>query len=353
MKILIIGNGFDLAHNLPTSYKDFIDFANVFVNYKVEPHIENLICKIKNNSLKCKLRYFFSNVNPTSRKNSEILRRLTSYTSENVWISHFRINDYPSKWIDFEAEIKKIIMELDGCSEEREFITLYSNLMYFNAKLTTKKEIQERLIKDLNDLISCFEIYLTEFVYKILSEDAMDKSPKSFFDKIGPFDKILSFNYTNTYQKKYDSNKQCEYDYIHGEANCYDESVSDKPNNMVLGIDDYLSDENRRKKLDFIEFQKFYQIILKQTGMKYKHWLTNSNSTNSIEVAIFGHSLGVTDKEILCDFLLNDNITKITIFYLDKEDLANKICNLIKLIGREELIARTGEGLILFEKICY
>ncbi len=28
-KILLIGNGFDLAHGLPTSYKDFLDFCKM------------------------------------------------------------------------------------------------------------------------------------------------------------------------------------------------------------------------------------------------------------------------------------------------------------------------------------
>ena len=28
MKILIIGNGFDLAHKLPTSYKDFLNVCD-------------------------------------------------------------------------------------------------------------------------------------------------------------------------------------------------------------------------------------------------------------------------------------------------------------------------------------
>lgn len=28
MKILVLGNGFDLDHNLPTSYMDFLHFCN-------------------------------------------------------------------------------------------------------------------------------------------------------------------------------------------------------------------------------------------------------------------------------------------------------------------------------------
>ena len=31
MNILIIGNGFDLAHNLPTTYKDFLKIIYVFL----------------------------------------------------------------------------------------------------------------------------------------------------------------------------------------------------------------------------------------------------------------------------------------------------------------------------------
>ena len=43
MEILIIGNGFDLAHKLPTSYVDFLDyfenlddksFKTLYFNYK-------------------------------------------------------------------------------------------------------------------------------------------------------------------------------------------------------------------------------------------------------------------------------------------------------------------------------
>ena len=28
MKILVLGNGFDVDHSLPTSYKDFLNFCN-------------------------------------------------------------------------------------------------------------------------------------------------------------------------------------------------------------------------------------------------------------------------------------------------------------------------------------
>ena len=33
MNILVIWNGFDLAHGLPTTYKDFLDYAHAFKYY--------------------------------------------------------------------------------------------------------------------------------------------------------------------------------------------------------------------------------------------------------------------------------------------------------------------------------
>ena len=56
---------------------------------------------------------------------------------------------------------------------------------------------------------------------------------------------------------------------------------------------------------------------------------------------IFGHSLDVTDKDILKSLILNDN-AHTTIFYHNEEAHAKQIANLVKVIGQEELIKRTG-----------
>ena len=39
-KLILVGNGFDLAHGLPTSYKDFIDdfWINIHLNYKKDSY---------------------------------------------------------------------------------------------------------------------------------------------------------------------------------------------------------------------------------------------------------------------------------------------------------------------------
>lgn len=76
----------------------------------------------------------------------------------------------------------------------------------------TFEEIRNKLILDLNKLIRTLEYYLIEYVGKIeiefLSSDIKGINP----------DKVLNYNYTDTYQKLYGKDKQIDYDFIHGKA---------------------------------------------------------------------------------------------------------------------------------------
>lgn len=59
------------------------------------------------------------------------------------------------------------------------------------------------------------------------------------------------------------------------------------------------------------------------------------------EVHIFGHSLDVTDKDVLRDLILSP-YAETTIYYFDNDDLGKKITNLVKVIGPDELVKKTG-----------
>lgn len=63
---------------------------------------------------------------------------------------------------------------------------------------------------------------------------------------------------------------------------------------------------------------------------------------------IFGHSLDVTDGDILRDLILNDNVYT-TIYYLNKDVMGQQIANLVKVIGQDELIQRTGGSIRTIE----
>ena len=49
----------------------------------------------------------------------------------------------------------------------------------------------------------------------------------------------------------------------------------------------------------------------------------------------------MTDKEVLRELILHDTVATV-IFYYSKDDFGTKIANLVKVIGQDELIRRTG-----------
>jgi hypothetical protein len=143
---------------------------------------------------------------------------------------------------------------------------------------------------------------------------------------------------------------------------------------MVLGIDEYLPKDRKDKETYFIGFKKYYQRILKSTGCDYVDWIdsikeayeeacykaascsgkmgNNSRKARptdfhcSSNLYIFGHSLDITDGDILRALICNDNVNTKIFYYREKVDdkrtLEKIISNLVKVIGQDELIKRTG-----------
>ncbi len=381
MNILVIGNGFDLAHELPTKYTDFLEWIKaeyaLYINL-IKQNSDIAVCninwaigtypsKIEVNQLEYKKRQF----------------EVWDCINNNFWVDYFLNNSKYQKenWIDFENEISNVIKSIDADMQENDFdgqIEELSNeylrktylykgydalFLDENGKQCGKqnisyKEIRDILHKDLNRLIRALEIYLCEYVEKI---DIKVFSPdiKNIAIRINSVKhsvlsiKVISFNYTNTFKKLYDKGRSIEYDFIHGKA--YINNIIES-NNMVLGIDEYLPDDRKDKDVEFIAFKKFYQRIFKGTGCKYKEWVDEikkyyaeyqdklSKSQNGCpkhKLYIFGHSLDQTDGDILRDLILNDNVHT-TIFYHNKDAMGQQIANLVKVIGQDELIKRTG-----------
>ncbi|WP_238861113.1 bacteriophage abortive infection AbiH family protein [Clostridium sp. YIM B02569] len=393
MNILVIGNGFDLEHGLPTKYGNFLDFIKGILSISKEEYID---CKDKFREEKLDnvedtiKQYLLSDEVFNDWKENNVLKELITLSKDNIWITYFSEDqNYREKgWIDFESEICNVIMSLDymkkyrinelnagrvnemNCNQiklkleskicdlivyairnkERNFTTEGGMLDIKNTSLNNyeySEKIIKRLNTHLNDLIRCLEIYLEEFIRKI------DKEYISPDIKDIKFDKVLSFNYTNTYERIYGFNSSdIEYHYIHGKADI--SRVSDE-NNMVLGIDEYLGKKAKNKELEFIAFKKYFQRIYKKTGNEYKKWIKKMENNNQSyidslkgvtsasknKICIFGHSLDITDKDIIKELIECPN-TETTIFYYNKYVYAQQITNMVKIIGQDELIKRVS-----------
>lgn len=399
MNILILGNGFDLAHGLPTSYKDFLAFCKkIEALYKYSEIFSQGEYKAKeidswemNESIKERFVNAYADRKidkciceegiERSVSIDSIYDELYEYIEQNTWLQYFwNAPTYVGEnWIDFETEIAEVVKSLDVAREWMErgnsirdlengdsvTVTAIWKASKWNLKDAFKglPEIDkfiEFLGHELDKLIRILEIYIDEFIGKIevekRSQDVLDINA----------DHVFSFNYSDTHERLYVVKEKIEYDYVHGKADVNNVIAS---NNMVLGIEEYLEDNRKNEDIRFIAFKKFYQRIHKQTGCEYKKWIEKiaedekkkkswlvDNKDHSRDyrhnLYIFGHSLDVSDRDILREFILHDNVDT-TVFYYERIDengvsdngrteLGHKIANLVKVIGQEELIKRTG-----------
>lgn len=369
MNILVIGNGFDLAHRLPTTYKDFLEFASVFREYdSVKGKFLLKFSDSYRGGIEEILKEFGKNLD--NERKEELVKELRNLVRYNKWLNYFwKINRY-GNWIDFEMEMSRIIQSLDKVRKDRNnkikndikpynirTALSYDEKVLNKASLYIRTEnlerIKQNVINDLNELTRCLEIYLCNYVgekeIKLRLPDIEEKS----------FDCVLSFNYTDTFEKIYDSeDSKIKYDYIHGKVNVNSDI---EKCNLILGIDEYLEDsEEQQKDNEYIQFKKFYQRIYKKTGCKYTDWIeeaglfiseNNISSPEHNNVYILGHSMDVTDGDILSALIKMKN-TKTTVFYHNKEALGRLICNLVKIIGEKEVIKRTSgkNASIVFRK---
>lgn len=370
MNILVIGNGFDLAHGLQTTYKDFLRFTDEFTIYKTAKDNRQELGWGDDEDIRF-YQYFIDlfNKSQSDDRAKKIVNELDMLIKDNVWLKHFKNVQVKSGWIDFESEISRVVQVLeeicklinDAQKQGKSEIKLeqyhkkalrYVGVDEGNNLEDAIKLTKERSLKDLDRLIRCLEIYLSDYINNVSLEKTLPD-----IDYLPDIDKVLSFNYTNTYEKLYKKYSSTEFDYIHGKA---DIRRNVETNNMVLGIDEYLKGDERNENIEFIAFKKFYQRIHKETGCLYKNWVAEIKSDNKIGVRkqdgkdvisaikvghhnlfIFGHSLDITDKDVLRDLIINDNVQTV-IFYLDKDDYGRKIANLVKVIGQDELIRKTG-----------
>ena len=372
MNILVLGNGFDLAHGLPTTYKDFLKFID-------ETHIYyNHFYKEKNKYPSDddfeEFPFFDYLVKLENDNRGDLIESIYQLSHDNGWIRHFKCISFGENWIDFEKEISRIVKILDLLEKnsykvsdadplkEDTFIVAYGYIdilsnfvpdIYQRAisiEYQTEYQlsssylpgIRNSILTDLNNLTRCLEIYLI-VVSEYFECHTMLPDIKEL-----EIDKVLSFNYTDTYKKLYGKDyPHIEYDYIHGKT---DINRTVKTCNLVLGIDEYLSGDEKNTNTSLIQFKKFYQRIYKRTGCNYMGWLSeyergsdimaSYGGTNEehLEIYIFGHSLDITDKDILRDLIYN-KYSRTTIYYQNDDIYAKKIVNLVRVIGQDSLIS--------------
>lgn len=310
LQVLLIGNGFDLAHEAPTSFKDFSIYL-----------IEDVFGKMFKPNLD-ELRQNFGNTLFTRSK--DIFNTSTNYyyLEELVQLDeNLRLEIIKNNWLVIYPHLKnKLLLKLYEEQTENWFdieSTYFRHLVSLKNKLSNSNRLEDRnrilkALLQLNRDFNQIEYYLKRYL------SSLNIKPKkeilNFLKKVGRGNGILAdnifvidFNYTQTilnYDIFYD--KDLEYvpihgtldtDIIFGYGNDKDQEYQDIKN---LGVDEFLQNFKTQKYL----LKRSYQFILEKL-------LTKSIQ---FQIHIIGHSLGMTDKTLLKEIFDSENCQSIHIY---------------------------------------
>ena len=322
MDILILGNGFDLAHDLPTKYSDFLNYCRT--------------------NEKCK-----------------------QFCYNNVWIKHF-LNKKLSgdKWIDLEEEIYNVIVKLselpyfrnNTLSEQYQDVPFWISKSYYKLNFdecrkyfrnidafvdkddyyVPVKNFIPFLYDQLRDFTKVFNYYLKEVVEKKI-EKSLDYDLCLNSNCVS----LLNFNYTDTCERLY--KKECNVTmcgintqkvYIHGKI------CNNNDCNLILGTKSF---SNEKIPVEFNIFKKHHQRHKYGTIELYQELLKELRAPKRqypITFHIIGHSLDEADHSILKHILTAREKSTINIYY-HTEEAQNRMMNNINLIiGEEEVMTK-------------
>lgn len=348
--LLIVGNGFDVEHSLKTHYSDFFDTINNRVSSKNEIILNNNKYLIEDNHL---LLYLLEEYKQNKLQGNNWIDIETKLKDiiifvEEINTHHFLIKEYRPN-IDY---IKNEYFKLNELDDKANILFPDKLKNHFSPiwidPFNTIFYSNERYIEIINNLENNLYI-LTNMLRDYLLEQnisAIEKT-KDISDIDYKITHVLSFNYTDTFRQLYSDIDNNKIDFIHGSLN---------KNNLVLGINETLTEDTENKIVDTVYFKKYFQRIYKKTDYQYVSWLDSTDSQNYADfdtVYIHGHSLDESDKKILekiINSVLKKDTSTVKIFYYDEKHYRQEVTNLIKVLGKDVFQKYYFQNRIIFIK---
>jgi len=351
-RLIIIGNGFDLAHGLKTSFKHFIeDYFKNSINefYKNGIYLGELL----------EIKFEESNKwydNSGIVDEDRVFEEFRELKGADHIVVNFKsdlletiYNDFLEKnWVDIEIVfflMLKAIKEREDIDKCQSYDTS-EDLDKLNKDFDRlKKKLMKYLIDQQSKfennfqntpLLDCFREQISEDeILKV--EDFLTQEPENLC--------FLNFNYTNTIESYYRVCNSCipsELNYIHG-------SLDGKNGNPIFGFGDEMDKEYLEfEDLDDKRYFKHIKSFEYSLNQNY-HSLMRFIESDDFQVHIYGHSCGLSDRTMLNKIFENDHCKSIKIFYYGKDiennDFIDKTYDIYrhfkdKALVRDKLVSR-------------
>ena len=342
-RLVIIGNGFDLAHGLPTSYRDFIDdfWRNIikyYDSYLVKKMVyfnlddidfrdyycsdlknyNDFIHKMKENDFESKLKFDEKNLKVFDNNNKLL------FQIENNFFKEICLKN-SEKWVDIENEYYKQLKT------------------FLKSPSLNHNEINKRIValnNDFEEVKSVFESYLFDLFeskydwFGIKQNELEDIFREKFYLSSSGNNKdfkqtlLLSFNYTKTvedYNNYINENISCNY--IHGRVNKSESSI-------IFGFGDEMDEDYKLiENINDNEFLKNFKSFQYLQNSNYSNLLSYIDS-EKFQVLIMGHSCGLSDRILLNTIFEHENCNSIKVFYHERSDGSDNYTDIVQNISR-------------------
>lgn len=320
-KLYIIGNGFDLAHGLKTSYNDFLlwYFRMAADNALSNWNYEDELMKISNSRSGQVLKNEWVS---SSESIQEIKEKLGRGGFQVEYKSDFFgkiISDSYTNWVNIENAYYQLVRdEIKPIRENRKGITQLTKL---NSDL---EYIKNKLVEYLREVFENLNLKTSHSEYsKILrKKNALDFN---FSEALGgDMNKALKQSKTLFLNFSYTPLLKHYYDLLFSKDDCYKliqiHGIIEKSESVVFGFGDELDDQyHEMEKLNNNEFFKHIKSFKYFQDKNYQKLMSFVDS-DDFEVIVLGHSLGLSDRTMLSQIFEHKNLKQVQLYYYqDKE----------------------------------
>lgn len=375
-RLIIVGNGFDLAHGLPTSYGSFLDFIwqnlpeiknNVLFKNLFNINFDHLrLESFDNYDVFCSKLKFYYRSNEYSFRDS-----FYGQSSFSLYYQHPIVDENPTiifefknklleliivrnaeNWVDIENIYYQALLSIvkrDGSFPQlgnidqlnEDFLQIkmlldhylnkcVENIFSFTNGIEESRSIVklfDNKFKDLerNNDDEYFLEFPPDYRMKLIEWDNKFRRGKTSLANDETTENLfLDFNYTSNvanyvsvlnrqYIKTYGNYSQIQ---IHGRTNS-------KSNSINFGFGDEMDDHYKILESTgdnkFLENIKSFMYFNNSNYRKLLNWI----ETYDFQVFIMGHSCGLSDRTLLNTIFEHNNCKSIKIFYHKKEETDN------------------------------
>lgn len=335
-RLVLIGNGFDMAHGLDTRYADFIDWY-------WEQRVDDLKRNYTNTSEDPLCTFMTNNPNATWNVYAWNLPRLLNKISGKDVIksiidnkTDFKVSFSPlferiiksvetKRWVDIENEYYELLTK---DLRVRSINKIVPNAKDLNIHLGILREKLIDYLRLQNEKEIILRKDIKDKIYRPIERQEVMESKSKLTDDYYELSNVmlLNFNYTSTPERYMEGLSNVTINYIHGQLT--------NPESVIFGYGDELDKEfSRLKELNDNECLRYVKSIKYMEADNYRK-LLEFIEAEPFQVVIMGHSCGNSDRTLLNKLFEHQNCVSIKPYYYINEQHKDNYLEIVQNIYR-------------------